>query len=207
MHNVADHRIAGTDQQIAQGYRAHQFALGVQHIADIDGFAVHPDLPDPGNGLLHRHIFFQIHIFHRHNASGGILRILKQVVNISSCLGICIGKKLFHYIGRHFLQQIRSIIRHQVVDDACRILFRQAGNDKLLALHLHIRKHICRQILGKNPQNFKHVPLVKLLHDRGNIRPIHLRYFLAQRGILLCFKHFLHKIKIFYFFHGILLGM
>ena len=70
------------------------------------------------------------------------------MVDIPSGLRACVGKKFFDHVGRHFLQQIRGVVGHQVVDDTRRILFRHAGDEKLLAVHLQMGKNVRGKVLG-----------------------------------------------------------
>ena len=57
MHDLTNHGIGRTDQEITQRHRTDQLALGIQNITDIDGFTVHAHLPDPFNRILYGHGF------------------------------------------------------------------------------------------------------------------------------------------------------
>ena len=136
MHDVTDDLVTVHEQQITQGHGSHQSSLRIQHIADIDGLTVEAYLTDPLDGLIHRQILLQVYIFDRHDTSGGIFRIAQQMIDISAHIGACVGQKLFDNVGRHLLQQIGRIVRHQVVDDVRCFLIRQGRDDLLLIVHI-----------------------------------------------------------------------
>ena len=123
MHDIRNDFIRLAQQQVAQGHRSHQLSSAVQHIADIYSLTVHADFPDPGYGFVHSQIFLEIHIFHRHYASGGILRISEKVIDIPPCLRAGVCQDFLYYIGRHLFHKIGRIIRHQVIHDSRGIPF------------------------------------------------------------------------------------
>ena len=121
VHDIFNELVRRTQQQTPQRHGADEFSPVIQHIADIDGLFVHTGPADAQDRLLHRQRLLQIHKLHRHDASGGILRVAQQQVDIPPCLRACVGQQLLHHVGRHFLHQVRRIIRHQAVDDIGRL--------------------------------------------------------------------------------------
>ena len=179
VHDIPDHCIGCAEKQVAQSHGAHQRPLIIQHITDINGLTVHSHLADPVYGLRHRLVFLQIHILHRHDTAGRILRITHQMVDGFPRVRTGIGDQAFNHIGGHFLHQLLSVIRHHIVDDAPCILVGQRGDDRLLLVDLQIRKNVRRLILGQNAEYLDHFLLLHLLQIIGDIGIVQFFYNLS----------------------------
>ena len=179
MHNIPDHRIGLAEQKIPQRHRPHQSPLFVQYIADIDRLAVHPHLTDSFYGILYGNILFQIHIFHCHNASGTVFGIPEKMVDIPSCFRAGIGQQLFDNVGGHFLQQVRCIICHQVINDTGGLFVGQCRNNKLLIFHFQIGKHIGSAGFWQYPEHLQQFRLIQAFNKRRNICIVYFRQTLS----------------------------
>ena len=74
---------------------------------------------------------------------------MSELNDADIALRACIDKQLFYNIGRHFLQKIRRIVRHQVIDDLCRFPFGK-GCDNIL---FHFDRKIGKNIRSEYGQN------------------------------------------------------
>ena len=118
IHHLADDRVGVCHDQVTQSHCTQQDALGIQNVTDIDRLCIKTDLPDSFNGIPYCHALLEIYILDRHNAAGRILRIAEQMVDVRARIGAGITQNLLDDIGRHLLEEIGRIIRHQIVDDA-----------------------------------------------------------------------------------------
>ena len=169
----------GVFGMIAERYRSDQPSLCIQHIADVDCLTVQPHLTDMLNRLIHRQIFLQGDILHRHDASGGILRVPEKVIDCLSGVGLRVCQYFIHNVRGHLFQKIHGIIRHQIIDYIRRFLIGKGINNHLLAVHLKVGKNIRRQILRENPVNLQQTLLIQLFHQCRNVRVVQLSQELA----------------------------
>ena len=90
----------------------------VEDIADIDGLGIDTDPADSFNCFLYRGAFLQVDILHGHYASRTVLGIAQQMVDLAAGICVRICKDTLDDISGHFLHKVRSIIGHQVIDNA-----------------------------------------------------------------------------------------
>ena len=108
------------------------------------------------------------------------------MIDCLSGVGLGIGKKLVNHIGRHFLQQVNRIIRHQIVYYIRCFLLGKGIDDHLLIFHIQIGKYIRGKILGQNAIYLKYLGVFQFFHHRSNVCVILFRQKLSQLGILFC---------------------
>ena len=151
--------------------------------------------------FLDREIFLKVHKLDRHQASGRILGIAEQMIDVSSRLGIGICKKLLNKSRRHLLHKVGSIIRHKVVDDVCGLSVGKCRYDLLFDLDRKECKNISRYALGKYTENLDLFLMRKFLKNRRDIGFIPFNKLLSESGILLFFNKFQYLIHSHSLFH------
>ena len=110
------------------------------------------------------------------------------MVDVVSRLRTCIGEDLLDDVCRHLLEQVRGIVCLQVVDDVRCFLIGEGRNDVLLIVDLELGKDISRHALREDPEHLQGILVLHVVHDRRNIRGLHLRCRLPKLCILLFLK-------------------
>ena len=124
------------------------------------------------------------------------------MIDIPSGIRPGAGEQLFYNIGRHLLQQIRRIVRHQVIDNIGGLPLGKGNDNKLLAVHLEIGKYIRSHALWQDTEYFQKLLFLQFLHDRCGIRNIHIGDPLAEPCILLGLQQFPNYIQFFDLIHS-----
>ena len=200
IHHFPDDRIGIENDQIAQGHGSDQDSLLVHNITDINRLGIQSDLADAVNRIADGHVLFEVDILDRHDTSCRILRIPQQMVDILSGLRLRVLEDLLDDVGRHLLQKVRSIVRHQVIDDAGCFLIGQRLDDVLLHFDLKVCEYVRRNPLGQDPEYSQGLLIFHLVHDRRDVRHVHVRDFLAELGVLFLLQKFPQKFAIFNIF-------
>ena len=112
------------------------------------------------------------------------------MVDVRPGVGPCVLQDLLDHVGRHFLQKVRGVVGHQVVDDAGRFTVGQRLNDILLVIQLQVRKYIRCHILGQKAEHLEGILILHLVHNGSDIRCLHIGSRLAELGILLIAEQF-----------------
>ena len=112
------------------------------------------------------------------------------------------GEDFTNHIGRHFFQQIRGIVCHQVINDIGRFFIRKRGNDILLIIYLEISKNVRCHIFWQNAEHFQGVLILHFVHNGGEISGIHVGHGASQLAVLFGFQEFHQQFRsCFHFFH------
>ena len=99
-------------------------------------------------------------------------------------------------IRRHLLKQVRSIVSHQVVDDAGCFFIGQRLDNVLLHFDLKVCKYIRGNPLGKDPEYSERLLVFHLIHHCRDVGDVHVRDFLAKLRVLLLLQKFPQKFPI-----------
>ena len=106
------------------------------------------------------------------------------MIDVRARIRTRIAEDPLDHVGRHLLQEIRGIVRHQVIDDARCFTVGHGVDNILLIVKFQIRKYICRHGLGQDPEDLEGLLILHIVHDRCDIRCLHIRTGLPQLCIL-----------------------
>ena len=200
IHDFPDDRIRIKNDEIAQRHCTDQHSLRVYYITYINSLGVKSDLADAVNRVADCHVFLQVDILDRHNASRRVLRISEQMVDILAGLRFGVLKDLLYNICRHLLQKVCSIVSHQVVDDAGCFFIGKRLDDVLLHLDLEVCEYIRSNPLGQDPENSEGLLVLHFIHHGRDVGYVHVSHFLAQFRVLFLLQQFSQQPAIFFCF-------
>ena len=196
LHHIADELAVPRQQQAAHRHHAQQPAAGANHIAGVDGLPVLSGAADVLNGLLHRHRGAQICKFRRHNAAGGMLGILEELVDQTAHLRCGVLQDALDHIGGHVLQHIHRVVHVQVLHDDGQFRIRRRSDDELLHLRLQLCEHVGRHALGQRAESQHGLLTVQQSQKFCNIHFVQLQQGLAQSLKGTFFQQRLQRCKI-----------
>ena len=116
IHDLFDQlRFAGRQELLYIHHSDQLLLLG--HIAGIDRLPVKPHLADPKYRICNRHLLAERDIIHIHHASGAVLRVLEQLIDLSPLLLVRSHQQPVHHISRHLLQYVHRIVQVHLLHD------------------------------------------------------------------------------------------
>ena len=113
--------------------------------------------------------------------------------------GLALARIFFTTFCRHLLQEVGRIVSHQVIDDGGSFLIGQGLDDILLVLQFQVGKDVRRDRLGQDPEDLQAVLVLHVVHDRRDIRRLHVCRCLAQSCVLLRLQQLRQSSLIFQF--------
>ena len=122
------------------------------------------------------------------------------MVDILAGLRLGVLKNLLDDICRHLLQEVCSIVSHQVVDDAGCFFIGKRLDDVLLHLDLEVREYICSNPLGQDPEYSEGLLVLHFIHNGRDVGYVHVSHFLAQFRILFLLQQFSQQLTVLFCF-------
>ena len=165
-------------EKILNGNDTLQFTVRCRYETDVDGLLILADLADPGNGFPDVHVLFQIHKLCRHDAAGGVFRIIKILVDQPAVIRFRRTHDTLDHIGRQFLHHVHHIVHVQLIHNDRQLRVGDGVDDGLLIVYIKVGKYIRSHLLGQHAedhgpalfidfrQKFCHVKLVHVFQDQ-----------------------------------------
>jgi len=197
VHDLLDQVVLLRQQQIPDGQHTQQMPGRIGDIQDVDGLQLTADTADALEGVLHRHVLFQGQKLHVHNGSGGVLRVLEDLVDGLAHFRRGLVQDADHHAGGHFLHDVHGIVQIQLVQHLLQLGVGKAVDEHLLAVGLQLHEYLRRQLLGQQPVQQRHLFPAGLLQQQGDIRRLHRQEQVPQSGVLLIFDKLLDFLQIF----------
>ena len=204
VHDVADDRALGRDDQLAQGNLSDEVALIVDDEAGIDGLLVDAGAADIVHGLADGEVVVQVHILDGHQASGAVFGIIEQLIDGGAGGLIGVLEHLFDDVGRHFLQEIDGVVHEHVVHQRLDFGVGRALGDELLLVAGHVGEHVRGDVLGQHAEELDDLAAVlDLLEALGDVHREALAGLFLELLMLagLHEREQFHKVLADFFFH------
>ena len=183
LHDGFDGRLVVlTQKQILDRDQTDQL-VSARNVAGVNGLLVDAGTADAEDGLLHRHVRPQGNIFRRHDRAGGILGIAENLVDLLAHLRLRLRQDPLHHVGGHFLDDIDGVIDVQLVNDLFQLRVREAADQQLLKLRLHLDERLRRQLLRQQPEQQRQARFVDVLEHGGDVCGVHCVEQIPQRVI------------------------
>ena len=144
-------QVAGGQQQALDAHCTNQQPV-LQHITGIDCFLVHAGTADPQDRVAHRHVRSQFHVLRRHHGSGGIFRILQDLVDLLAHLRIGLGQDTLYHVRGHLFDNVHRVINVQFVHNLTQFLIADTLDQGFLLLALHFNEAFRGQLLWQKPE-------------------------------------------------------
>ena len=185
LHDVLDERVVIlTEQQRLDRDHADQL-MAARDIAGVDRLLVDARAADAQNRLADGHVRAQGDIFGRHDRAGRILRIAQDLIDLLAHLRLRLAQNPLDDVGRHFFDDVDGVVDVQLVDDLLQLRVREAADQQLLRLRLHLDERLRRQLLRQQPEQQRQPRLVQLVEHGGDVRRVHRAENVPQRMIFL----------------------
>ena len=151
----------------------------VDDVADVDGLLVGAGAADALEGGLHRHVLFQVHKLRSHDAAGGVVGVLEDLVDALAHLRVGVLEDALDHVGGHLLHNVNGIVQIQLVQHFLQLRVGKALDQQLLLVGVQLHEYLRCLLLGQQAEDQRHL-FVQLTAQRGNIRRLHGKKEVAQ---------------------------
>ena len=142
MHQVHNSFLFTGNYQGTQGHNPYQLIGPIFYIAGIDGFCIHPFLPDVIQCLTHSPLLLQTDEIRRHDTAGTVVRVVEEGVNqLTFCLRRVFQNPVYQR-SRQFFQNVNLIVEVHFLNNV--VQFR-SGNP-FYNLQLVIGRQVCKYV-------------------------------------------------------------
>ena len=195
------HGLVRTGQQQVPGADHAQQLVALGHIQGIDRFGVFPLPPDHVQRLGHGHILAQPDILRRHDAAGGIGRVVQQPVQAVPGLFAGLRQHPLDHAGGHLFQNIRRVVQGHFFQRGGQLRVAEFFNQFAAGLLTQPSKNFRRHVLFHQTEQQQPLLHVHLFHGLGQVGGLHIFGQFPQFAVFLCFQQLLQLLNQFFNFH------
>ena len=165
-----------------------------EDVAGVDRLLVDAGLADLLEGLLHRHVRGEGDVLRGHDRACGVLRELQDLVDLAPSVRGDMHEDPAHDVCGHLLDDIRRIIDVQFVQDLLELRIREALDQELLVVGVHLDERVGRQCLGKQAEHDGKLIFRKLVENHSDVRRVHGDQYILYGRVLLVLDQYLQCI-------------
>ena len=173
-----------TEQQVLDRNHADQRPV-LGDVAGVDGLLVDAGAADPGDGLGDGHLGPEGDILRGHDGAGGVLGVAQDLVDGLAHLGVGLAQDAADHGGGHLLDDVHGVVHEELVQDLLQLGIREAPDQQLLGLLVHLHEGVRRQLLGEQTVEQGEAVLLQLVKNGGNVRRVHGDQDLPEGGVFL----------------------
>ena len=201
VHDVPDEGVRGVIDEVGQFDGPDEVPGGIDAVDRVDGDLVLAGGADVTDGVPHRHAVVQGDHLVRHDAAGGVLRVVEERIDLFACVRTRDLQDTGDDVGRHFLEEVDHVIEVQIVDEVAQFLVRDARDDALLVVRFQIGEDFRGDVFREDAEHLDHVFGFQFLQEVGDVDFIPFSELFSKTGEVsggqhgeLCFiGSFFHK--------------
>ena len=182
VHDVPDEGVRGVVDEVGQLDGPDEVPGGIDAVDRVDGDFVFTGGTDVTDGIPHRHAVVQGDHLIRHDAAGGVLRVVQKRVDLFAGVGARDLQDTADDVGRHLFEEVDHIIEVQVLDEVPQFLVRDARDDALLVVRFQVRKDFGGDVLREDAEHLDHIFGFQLLEEVRDVDLVPFGELFAQTG-------------------------
>ena len=128
----------------------------------------------------------EVDVLGGHDGAGGILGIVKQLVNLGAGGGVGVAQDTADHVGGHVLDEVHGIVQVQLVQHLPQLLIAQGVDEPLLIVGVfQLGEHLGGDLLGQQTEDQNGLLRTQLVQKFGDVHLIHIVQQLPQAAELL----------------------
>ena len=195
VHDVPDEGVRRVVDEVGQFDGPDEVPGGIDAVDRVDGDFVFTGGTDVTDGIPHRHAVVQGDHLVRHDAAGGVFRVVEERVDLFAGVGTRDLQDTADDVGRHLFEEVDHIIEVQVLDEVPQFLVRDARDDALLVVGFEVREDFRGNVLREDTEDLDHIFRFQFLEEVRDVDLVPLGELFAKTGEIagrqhgeLCFK-------------------
>ena len=167
--------------------------MALHGIAVVHRLAVNAHAAYLFQRAVHGHVRVKLHKLHRHDAADAVVRVLEQIIYRLASLRIHVFEQLSHKIRRHIAQEIRSVVRKQLLEQTLHLCAGKSFDKLLTQIVVHVAESLRSFWLIEYAENHRQFPVVQLREQLCQVhRVIHGQHVMDRPQPLLLEKGLEH---------------